>query len=123
MILIHSADSTDILEAASRAARVRVVVITLDSTMLDASATQLVTVGAAIQNIERLVDDFADSVRLFRDDVKALPERPEPRKVTTPYRAPIAPIAGGRIRCAVLARGKLKRWRSLKEKRQAWGFA
>lgn len=32
-------------------------------------------------------------------------------------------IFGGRSICAALARGKLKRWKSLKEKRLAWGIS
>lgn len=34
-----------------------------------------------------------------------------------------AQIDGGRSQLAALPRGKLMRWKSLKEKRQAWGFA
>lgn len=83
----------------------------------------------ALRRMARLVDGFAHSVRNFKEYVDkaivnaalwaALMKAVRPRMPE--YRCPCGQCPIGCSRLAARPRGKLRRWRSLKERRAAWG--
>lgn len=77
------------------------------------------------RSITEVVDEFSDAVSEFAEAIK---RRPPPAPYVEPpvgawHQRAAGQLHGGRPGGAPLARGKLLRWPSLKERRQAWGLA